>query len=527
MRVPFDSLCVAAVVDELKPYVGARVQRAYQWDPYTIGLGLYKQREAWLLVSCDARYARMHLMARRLESPKEPPPFCMALRKHLMEARLEFVRQRGLDRVVDIGFSSSTGDLQLVVELMGKHSNIVLVGPDRRVLAAAKVVSASKSRRPIVPGKEYLPPPFEPRPSLLEARAGDDLRKFEGASPFLQRLIEAGLALELVQKSVTDSAWSPSFADGFGAYPLPLTGLFPNAVPRESVSVAIEQAYAAFADADRLESARTSLLAQLRRVLDARNVALIGIDEALDAAARAREMQEKGELVLAFQREIPSGAALFTTTGYDGAEVTIKLDPLKTPVENAQRFFSKARRAKEGATVVAGQKVRLSEDRAMIERSIDALAAAQTYLDVDRVREEADKRKWLHHQVVARTKEERPFEGHSIRELVSPAGWKVLYGENATSNDYLTTKVARPNDYWFHVRGVTSAHVVLQTQNQPERVQREDLVFAAKVAVSKSTSKHSSYVAVDYTLKKHVRKPKKSPPGFVTYAQEKVLHVDL
>jgi predicted ribosome quality control (RQC) complex YloA/Tae2 family protein len=110
--------------------------------------------------------------------------------------------------------------------------------------------------------------------------------------------------------------------------------------------------------------------------------------------------------------------------------------------------------------------------------------------------------------------------------VVSPAGWKVFYGENATSNDYLTTKVAKPNDYWLHVRGVTSAHVVLQTHNQPERVQREDLMFAAKLAVSKSLSKHSSYVSVDYTLKKHVRKPKKSPPGFVTYSQEKVLHVE-
>ena len=102
----------------------------------------------------------------------------------------------------------------------------------------------------------------------------------------------------------------------------------------------------------------------------------------------------------------------------------------------------------------------------------------------------------------------------------------MLYGDNATSNDYLTTKVAKPNDYWFHVRGVTSAHVLLMTQNQPKKVQYEDMMFAAKLAVSKSVSKHSSYVAVDYTLKKYVRKPKKSAPGFVTYSQEKTLHVE-
>jgi predicted ribosome quality control (RQC) complex YloA/Tae2 family protein len=261
-------------------------------------------------------------------------------------------------------------------------------------------------------------------------------------------------------------------------------------------------------------------------VLDARNRALGDIDEALDAAARARELQERGELILAYQSQIEPGDKELRAAGYDGNEVAIPLNPEKTPVENAQRLFAKAKRAKEGAAEVRNQKQRLEEDRTHLVQALETVESAQDLAQIEDVRAQADARRWLHHQVVAQRREDRPYEGHSIKELVAPGGWRVLYGENATSNDYLTTKVAKSNDYWFHVRGVTSAHVVLQTQNQPLRVQKEDMLFAAKLAVSKSASKHSSYVTVDYTLKKYVRKPKKSAPGFVTYSQEKTLHIE-
>ena len=114
-----------------------------------------------------------------------------------------------------------------------------------------------------------------------------------------------------------------------------------------------------------------------------------------------------------------------------------------------------------------------------------------------------------------------PYQGHKIRELQGPGGWRVLYGENATSNDYLTTKVAKPNDWWLHVRSGTSTHVIIPTANHPEKVSREALEYAAKIAVMNSTSKHSSYVPVDYTLKKYVRKPRGSAVGLAVYDHEK------
>ena len=450
----------------------------------------------------------------------------MALRKYVLDTRVAFIRQRGLDRILDIGFSGREGEFQLVAELMGKHSNIVLLNSDKKIVAAIKVVHKSMSKRPILPGKTYEPPPFDPKPSFLEAKEGDDLKQYEGASPFVRKLIESGVSLNNVQSAVRDSDYSPVYCDGCGAYPLPLTTLDLDCVKRSSISQAIEQHFENIVGKDAVVQQRASLKPQLERIVLARETALDGISDALEAAARAHERQTEAELILAYQHQIREGDTELETTDFDGNPVTIKLDPDKTPVENANRMFSKAKRAKEGADEVATQKQRLERDREDVLGAIYELDSATSLEDVAEVRALADKRRWLHRHVVAKKKEERPYEGHTIREQISPGGWKVLYGDNATSNDYLTTKVARSNDLWFHVRGVRSAHVVLRTQNQPQKVQAEDLMFAARLAVSKSASKHSSYVAVDYTLKKYVRKPKKSAPGFATYTEEKTLHVE-
>ena len=177
--------------------------------------------------------------------------------------------------------------------------------------------------------------------------------------------------------------------------------------------------------------------------------------------------------------------------------------------------------------MVAEQTVRLTEDLAALRTAIKRVEDSARLDDLEDIAAEAERRRWLHHQPLPTTvKSERPYQGHSIRELVAPGGWKVLYGENAESNDYLTLRLGKPNDWWLHVRGGVSAHVILFTQNQPEKVSRDALLFAAKIAVRNSPSKHSGYVPVDYCLKKYVRRPKGAPLGTVTYTHEKTLHVE-
>ncbi|MBX3097213.1 MAG: NFACT family protein [Fimbriimonadaceae bacterium] len=523
-RIPFDSLCLAAAVDEMQTLVGGKLQKILGLSPLTVHLGVYKEKETYVVLSAHPDFARAHI------AQKRPPrgdnhQFALDLRRKILDARLEFVRQRGRDRILEMGFIGAEGAFQLVAELMGKHSNLMLVDETKRVVCAAKWVGTKLSRRPILPGQPYLPPPFEPRPVVDTATPGDELKEFEGASPFLISLMGDDLTLDQVQEALRNHEWRPEFAPGYGVYPLPIHGRYPSATPVESFGLALERHFNERVSQDENERQRQRLQSILTRVVDARAAALSGVDEAREAARLAPQMQIWGELILAYQGSW-KGEKELRVWDYEGVEVLIPMDPEKSAVENAERLFRRAKRAKERANEMDEQADRLRQELITAQSYLVRVLVAES-AELSEIEEDLDRRRWKH-QAAAQSqvaKEERPFGGHSIKELLSPGGWRVLYGENATSNDYLTTKVARPNDYWFHVRGGVGSHVVLATDNQPTRVQMPDLMYAAMLAKRNSPSKHSDFVAVDCTLKKYVRKPRGSAPGFAAYTHERTLHV--
>lgn len=507
---------------ECQDMVGGRLQRVMPAGPHAIALGLYHRREEWLLLSCHPQYPRAHLMARRPQTEHELPEIVQGLRRFVLDAKVAFIRQRGLDRILEIGLSGEEGPFQIVAELTGRHSNVMLVDPAARLAAAHHWVGPAKSRRPVLPSRPYEVPPFDPQPSLLEASPDDDLSRFEGWSPTLKALLGQGTPLEDIQESIRSGQFHPCLLEGHGPYPLTL----PGSHPRERFSIAAEAWYGAQEDRADVEQARSSLSSQLNRVLLAREAAIAELTQAKEAGGRAGQMQLHGELILAYQGAVREGDIELKAWDYEGQEVLIPLLPDKTPLENAQRLFEKAKKAKARLGEVSEQLERLTLDRQAILGLLASLDQAVTKADIENLRDAASQKRWLHKAAAALRKEDRPYEGMPIRELVSPNGWRVLYGTNATSNDYLTTRVAKPNDWWVHVRGAPSAHVVICTGNQPEKVQRADLMFAAEVAVRNSVAKHSGFVLVDYVLKKHVRKPRKSAPGFATYSMEKTLQVE-
>lgn len=524
MKTPFDSLCLSVALQEMSHWKGARVQRILQPAPYDLVIELYAGKVGWLLISADPRYARCHLLSRKPPSG-EIPPFCAELRKRLTESRLALVRQRGLDRIVEIGFESKEGDFLLVAELMGKHSNLILCETGGRMIAAAKWVGPRQSIRRVLPGKSYEPPPFEPKPSLLDAQEGDELELFEGTSPFVRKLVEAGVPLARIQDAFRGVGVEPHYLPGGGAYPIGLEALGWTGIARESYSQCAEQAFAERIEREAVDSLKANLRNQLERALMGRERALADIDKALDAATRARDLQMQAELILAYQSQAQPGANILSAWDYNGDPVEIPLRADLSAKDNALRLFDKAKRAKSRAGEVQEMHDRLLKDRAQILQAMEALRLAEDLAALQAIREQAERAKWMRLQVAARV-EDRPYGGKRVRELISPGGWKVLYGENAEANDHLTMRVAKSNDWWFHVRGGASAHVVLATLNKPDKVQKPDLMFAAEVAVRNSPAKHSGYVAVDCTLRRYVRKPKGSPAGFAVYTHERTLHVE-
>lgn len=510
MRIPFDSLVLASVVTELQAVVGAKVQGIVSPSEDSLTISLYRGGEAHLFLTADPEFARAHLIQRRGARPPEISPFATALRRLVLDGRVATIRQRGFDRVLEIGFVSASGDFLLVGELMGKHSNLMLIDSQRRVVAAAKWVSARQSRRPILPNQPYEPPP------------GDTpMTAADGASPFLRKLGASPAEIEQAARQA-----GGFYVPGYGAYPLSVAGLGWEQVARPSISQAVEQAFAERVDAAMLDRLRLDLRTALARVQRARETALRQIAEALDLARDAGRLQAQGELILAYQGQIRAGDRELSAWDFEGNAVTLALDPELTAVENAQRLFDQARHAKDRAGDVSDQQARLQAEFDDVSAALTEVEQATRPAELEEIRARADARRWLHRTGPALEKEERPFAGHAVREALSPGGYRVLFGQNATANDYLTTKLAKPNDFWFHVRGAPSAHVVLLTGNQPQRVQPPDLLFAAALAVRNSPSRHSQFVPVDYTLKKYVRKPRGSAPGAATYVNEKTLHID-
>jgi predicted ribosome quality control (RQC) complex YloA/Tae2 family protein len=508
IRIPFDSLVLEAVVEELQSFVGGRVQGVRQPDETSVGICLYGGgREAWLLLCCHPEFARVHLTSKRPENQPAPPALCSALRARIDGGSLISARQVSGDRILDLAFETSEGVHVLVAELMGKHSNLILLEEPDRVVAAAKWVGGSKSSRPILPGRAYERPPTFAEGAISQ-------------SPFLKRLLEAG--------GSTERPFHPVLSPGHGAYPVSVASLGLVEHPRASISVALETHFEAAIREHEVRALRTNLTSQLNRVLLARETALTDLRQALDQGERAGRTQRMGELILAYGPSSAPGTTAISAWDYDGSEISIKVDPELDFKANANLYFEKAKRAKTRLGLVRDQIERMEAEASAVESIVYRVEQAERLDQLRDLREEANGKRWLNQQIglAAKPKEERPYEGHRVRELLGPGGYRVLYGETAEANDYLTARVAKPNDWWLHIRGATSAHVVIQTGSHPEKVGKETLAFAAKVAVQNSPSKHSGFVAVDYTLKKYVRKPRGAPKGTALYTHEKTLHVD-
>lgn len=508
IRIPYDSFTLAAVVEELREYVDGKVQEIRQPNDYDVVLALYSGgREAIFLLSCDPTFARAYFITKRTGTFPNPPAFLGALRSRLEGARIVDVRQIEGDRVLEMKFESSGGTYRLIAELMGKHSNLVLVEPGGRILGAAKWVGGNKSSRPIQPGIPYSWPP------VLEG--GNHLKP----SPFYRKLSEAlGLA---------PAMGTPVLSPGLGAYPASVSVLGLTEFSRPSISIALEQHYAQAIPKHLADSLRASLVTQLERVVFAREVALDDLRQAEEAGGKAPTWQRNGELILAYGSGLPAKSEALEAWDYEGSPITIKLDPELDYKENANRYFDRAKRAKGRLGLVRDQIARLSAERDSVADLVRRIRESERLEQLRELQTEATGRRWLMTMAApTKQKEDRPYEGHRVRELLAPGGWTVLYGENAEANDYLTLRVAKPNDWWLHIRGSTSAHVVVVTRNHPEKVQRETLEFAARVAVQHSPSKHAGYVPVDYTLKRYVRRPRGAPKGTALYTHEKTMHVD-
>ncbi len=553
----FDALTLAAVAVEVRALLGARFAGVRQPSPDAVVVSLRDpQRTHHLFCSIHPRTARVHFVPRP-QATERLGSFGLLLRSRLSEARLAAVEQPPFDRVLRVRFDALEGPLDLVAEIMGRHSNLILADA-RVVLGALKVVTERMSpRRPVRPGRPYQPPPADrPRPEALDAAGLRALLTGDrplwqqlsggllGLSPVLTRevALRAGLdpaapagaaaesagqiaaAIRAIAEVMRMGAFRPMVYEredrvvAFAAIPLQVyAGLSPQ--PAASMSEAVARYYEALGAQDPLEDRRRALASAAGTVLRQRQEALAANRRALTESAGGDRFRVMGELLLAYGSRVRPGDAAVTVPDHTAgdADLTIPLDPTLTPAENAQRLFRRYQKARAAARALPTRIAQLEAEVGALRDALVQIDTAGTSDDLWEVHADLAARRTLR-----RAPRSRPVAPAGPRRYRTADGAAIVVGRSARENDHVTFHVAGPDDLWFHARGIPGAHVVLKAPGAPAEA---SITAAAQVAAYFSEGRRAGQVAVDCVSRKRVRRMPGAPPGAVVYEGERTLLV--
>ena len=559
--MPLDAICLSALARELRPRLeGAKIDKVQQPERDMLLLTLRTpQGGARLLIAAGTGNARVHLTEAGFENPAEPPMFCMLLRKHLVGARIAALTQPANERLLifELESRSELGDIaskQLIVEMIGRSSNVILVGPDGRILDCLRRVDfAGDALRRLLPGMLYRLPPRQDKAAFLDIPADERramalaadrsvpadkwlLDHFSGLSPLLCRELSfrcggdwelLPLQMDALAESVAAGDFTPTMLlrEGkpldFSFLPIRQCG---DAAQSERVASFSELLDAFYTRRDKAEQQRRRGHELTRSVKTARDRLarkLAGQREELKRTETREEIRKQAELITANLYRLKKGERSFTCEDYytEGCpEITIALDPLKSPQQNAAALYkeyNKLKAAEQHLTVLVAEGERQLD---YLESVLDALGRAESEKDLADLRRELTATGYLR-----RAKGAKPERGKAQAPLrfVSDEGFEILVGRSNVQNDELTTKLARRTDYWLHTQKVHGSHVILRCDGlePPPRT----LEQAASLAVYYSQGRGGGKIPVDYTMIRFVRKPSGALPGKVIYTDYRTL----
>jgi predicted ribosome quality control (RQC) complex YloA/Tae2 family protein len=555
---------------------GGRIDKITQPNKQSIILSVRQPGQNFLLhISINSQNPSAHLLEKNLENPPEPPVFCMVLRKQIETGRIAQVRQHGLDRLllIDIDSLAAGGRIvtkTLVLELMGKYSNIILV-QDGVIIDALRKIGANSSRvRTVLPGQAYeLPPGQEKKDLFTDAIA--DIMAIVKADPAL-RLDKALLAAcmgfgPVSAKEVCFSAGlAPSMriealdeAD-FAAVEDALQEIRESALhagdasePEDKAVLLLgenqkvlamaafplhylpEAAVLTFPTISAMLEKADSLLGSYvlpdkdrfrKLVKNEKNRAenkLTKLDEEIAAAENAEEFKVRGDNLMTYQYQFKDreDASVTVPNIYSerGETITIPLDQRLTLVENMQACYKKYDKLKRAQELLQVQRRECEANIAYLESIEASLLASSSLAEIAEIHNELIAAGYLREKPKKKNNDKpaRPFH------FRAPNGTDILVGKNNYQNDKLTFKTARYNDTWFHTKDIPGSHVVLQ--NGGTEPSEEDILLAASLAAHFSKARGSSKIPVDYTEIRYVKKPSGSKPGFVIFTNQKTLYI--
>lgn len=553
--------------------INSRVDKIHQpsRDCIVITLRTQGQGSRKLLLSSSAGTARAHLTDREPENPKVPPMFCMLLRKHIGAGKLVNIRQDGFERILFFDFEASDefGDrvtLTLAAEIMGRCSNILLIGPDGRVIDAIKRVSEDMSRvRRVLPGISYKLPPRDERLNPLDftedelsARLSGQtaelskalVKVFEGISPIIAReaaffalRTDTKSAQEITDAEKTRLVWffkdvARKIGERENKYYILRDR---DGMMRDFAFLKINQ-YGSLMFNREFESPSKLLdvfyserdtLAQTRQRADDLFKLLISLSERIRRRVSAQKLELadcqkrdeyriKGDLIMANLYRLEKGMnSCRLENFYDegSPEVVIDLDPRLTPSQNAQKYYSEYRKADTADKMLRGLIEKGEQEEKYIDSVFDSLSRASQEAELSEIRAELVEEGYIKSR---RSSQKQPKALPPL-EYRSKDGFRILAGRNNRQNDLLTLKLADRSDIWLHVKNITGSHVIICREGL--KPSDETIIEAAKIAVKNSSAKNSSQVPVDYTEVRYVKKPSGAKPGMVIYTNQRTVYV--
>ncbi|HML37596.1 MAG TPA: NFACT RNA binding domain-containing protein [Bacillota bacterium] len=570
----FDGMVTGAVAYQLnRVLAGGKIEKIYQPEADEIIMNVHSAKDNYkLYISSNSSHARFHLIAETTSNPLNPMGFCMLLRKHLQGGRITAIRQKDSERIVEIsvdtinelGFSVNK---KLIVEIMGKHSNIVLVDiASNKIIDSIKRISIDVNRyRQLLPGQQYVYPPSQGKVSYYgltedQLRAflensGDNTAKalmssIQGISPLISEEIvfragqlapaaadvsggDMAAALYRVLKGFTDQIASenPSprvylLEDGtpfdFHLFPLRSISDYYQEMSFSDISEAVSYYYSHKSSSNRIRQKSSDLDRAVGNSLDKLYLKKQRLSEDLLKAENSDIYRLYGELLTANMHQIRQGALQAEVLDYyTGENLTIPLDPRFSPIQNAQRYYKRYAKAK---TAVKEKNIQLEEangDIAYLESVLAYIEGAASVEEIEELRQELVEGGYLR-------KRKNNFRPNKSRpapyQYTTSDGFRVLVGRNNKENDILTFKTASAKDLWFHTKDIPGSHVILFTEGKGPS---ETAIFeTAALAAYHSKGRESENVPVDYTQVRHVKKPNGAKPGMVIFTDNKTVYVN-
>ena len=559
----FDGLIVSATAYELSSALtGGKIEKIHQ--PETDELVFHIRSNSInykLYVSSSSSNARFHLLERTLENPQTPFTFCMLLRKHLSGGRIASVEQKDSERILEISIASTdelgfSVNKVLIIEIMGKHSNIMLVDANtRRIIDSIKRVSFDESRvRQILPGKEYEYPPSQGKIPFMditkeEVMALCDgnirnisknlLKGIQGVSPiiaerlasFIEPSEEYGESIfaeilsmreKLKAGDVRPVVYMDDFREpvDFHVFPIPELEGSGEQIEFQSVSECIEHFYTSKAGFNRLKQKTAILEKAVRNNLDKLYLKKQRFSEDILAAQKGDIYRLYGELLTSNMYSLKAGEISVTLANYyDGTEVTIPLDKRLSPSKNAQWYFKKYSKAK---TAIVEKTKRLAENDSEIKYLESVYAYLENASSIDEIEDLKDELSGTPYLRMTKTQAKKTKNKSEPIKYETSNGFRVMVGKNNNENDNLTFKIASRADIWFHTKDIAGSHVILFADGKTPS--EADIFETASIAAFHSKGKNSDNVPVDYTEVKYVKKPNGAKPGMVIFTNNKTVY---